>query len=421
MRGPLPYFGAGVPVESHWDSPTSRSLEKWMGDTGEGTVVRLEGLAGWGKTTVMQIAAREAKTLLVRVPGDENGFVNELILKCSRKVFDLGNGGENVTVGDVMEHLKPLVATSFWTLLYTAAASVSAARESQAQPEILLLSSREVFATHPVSEAFRLPLSSNDRLVLMFDNMECLETRKHSSPLEPKATAVLEDWGVYTFVSLALEVARAYALNPRLRVAFSLNQMDGAEHLPLMDDAPSLFPRGVSLRLFPVPFPSLPSSHQVLRVLQRYLGGDRKSPGVCLDSLAKQLVGPPRILKQLLVLVRPSADEPVTAAEVETALLELEDTHHREVIDTLSLCSPWQTPLLEAVCNVWKALKATRKLEPNAASCFTLPEPPPPGWNMVERSGILTCREGKEGGLVVPVYHFLATLLQSLEDVPYGS
>lgn len=111
----------------------------------------------------------------------------------------------------------------------------------------------------------------------MFDNMECLETKKPSIPLEAEFTAVIEDWGVYTSVLLALEVARAYALNPGLRVAFSLNQIDGAEHLPLMDDSPSLF-WGVPLRLFPVPFPSLPSSHQVLCVLQRYLGGGTHGP-----------------------------------------------------------------------------------------------------------------------------------------------
>lgn len=57
----------------------------------------------------------------------------------------------------------------------------------------------------------------------MFDNMERLETKKPSSPLEPKAMAVLGDWGIYTLIVLAKEVARAYELNPGLRVAFSLN------------------------------------------------------------------------------------------------------------------------------------------------------------------------------------------------------
>lgn len=135
MRAPLPYFHAGIPAESQWESDTSHSLVDWIGDAGEGTVVRLEGLAGWGKTTVMQMAARKTGALLVRVPGDENHFINELLLNSTRKVVDLVNGGGNVTVERVLEHLKPLVKQSFWTLLKRVEASVSAARANKVRQE----------------------------------------------------------------------------------------------------------------------------------------------------------------------------------------------------------------------------------------------------------------------------------------------
>lgn len=289
--------------------------------------------------------------------------------------------------------------------------------QAPAQPEILLCCRTEVHRAPPVSEPLSLPVLPGKRLVLLFDNMECLETRRHSSPLKPQALALLDDWGTYTFILLAKEVARACELNPGLRIAFALNQMDGAEHLPLVDDAPSFF-KGVSLTLFPVPPISLPHSHQVLSVLQHYLG-HRKTPDVAFDSLAEQLVGPPRILQQFFVLVRPLVDGPLTGAEVETALLELEDMHHTEIIQTLSLRSPWKRPLLRALSEVWPKIKGTREPEREAASCFSLPTPPPPGWDMVERSGLLKGRKNKGDGQIILVYHFLATLLQSIKGTPF--
>lgn len=115
---PLPcFYGGRIPWERHWLSPTLADLERWV-DTGGGTVARLEGLRGWGKTSVIQSVAIRKGVLCNKVPGRANCFLDRMYYESLDELFSLLlTGRECVTVREVLEVLQPIVDKYFFALL----------------------------------------------------------------------------------------------------------------------------------------------------------------------------------------------------------------------------------------------------------------------------------------------------------------
>eukprot|EP00243_Klebsormidium_subtile_P012137 TRINITY_DN7254_c0_g3_i1.p3 TRINITY_DN7254_c0_g3~~TRINITY_DN7254_c0_g3_i1.p3 ORF type:complete len:104 (-),score=11.69 TRINITY_DN7254_c0_g3_i1:41-352(-) len=85
-------------------------------------------------------------------------------------VVSLLKGRENVAVGEVMEHLQPIVKLRFWSLMNRVAGVMK--RKAPMQNELCLSDYSAVFSAPLVATPHPLPLGPDDRLSAAFRQHE---------------------------------------------------------------------------------------------------------------------------------------------------------------------------------------------------------------------------------------------------------
>ncbi|GAQ87756.1 hypothetical protein KFL_003750060 [Klebsormidium nitens] len=343
----LPYFNGGIPPEKHWGSQTLDDLKRWIGPDGQGRIVCLASMTGWGKTSVVERAAKETGAIFISVPGVANGFLDRMRAESLRTTRLALEKAEHVSVRALLEELEAVVKTKVWTLMTNVAAVIN---KSPSQAVFKLNDKTDYYRFSPVSEPLPLDLPVHARVVLLLDNLEFLGSTWRTPAVDLNDVAVKGHWAAYVSTLLSAAVTETCKLNPQLRVAFALTLKEFSHRLVLHESA----------LLFPIAKLTLPSSEQVESVLRAYLEGQVES-GADLGKYAKTLVGPPRILQRFLQGVWPSGAETVLQTTMESFIERVRDAHWTEVYGSLNLTGLRNKTLLKALCELWNDLKAAQK------------------------------------------------------------